>query len=354
MASINLNPQQPSNLGHRRRNAYSLPLHYVQIIAILVILFLILMNYLTLCINIPTHPWQWLTIVLSSIFILPFLILFILITCMDPAEDEVIGKSLGPRTDFNRQRHAHVITELYCHVCSVHVTDKAKHCSSCNKCIYDFDHHCIWLNTCIGGKNYRLFLIMLLSIVFGTFVMFISSLLQFIGSFQDSSSSLNLKPFYSSDRFAILMIPSSRVAFQVITALVSLLTIVTFGLTIYLLGFHIYLCYFKLSTYEYVMNRRINQTIDQTVLQFNQLHQNHQVSSLPRHSLVTPQRGRRRSNQISASIDTNATNRLKKSHNSNIFTVEQSYRDSPRRLNSCRGSNQEAYVLRGASQLENE
>jgi palmitoyltransferase len=190
------------SVGRRRINAYSLPLHYVQIIAILVILFLILMNYLTLCVNIPTNPWQWLNIVLSSLAILPFLVVFIILTFIDPAEDEVINKSHGPRTDFDRREYPHVITELYCHVCSVHVTEKAKHCSSCNKCVYSFDHHCIWLNTCIGGKNYRLFLLMLSLIVLGTFIIFINSLLQCIGSFQDSSSSLSLKPYYGSSKIS--------------------------------------------------------------------------------------------------------------------------------------------------------
>jgi hypothetical protein len=259
-------------LGHRRVNSCSLPFHYVQIIAILVIIFLVLMNYLTLCINIPTNPWQWLNIVLSSLIILPFIIVFIVLSCIDPAEDEVIRKSHGPRTDFDRREYPHVITELYCHVCEVHVTEKAKHCSSCNKCIYSFDHHCIWLNTCIGGKNYRTFLLMLLLIVIGTLIIFINSLLQFIGSFEDSSSSLGLTPYYSSgerlgliltspkrvntisvifpfnvvlfflDRYAILMIPSSLVAFQVITAIIAFIAIVTWGLTIYLFAFHVYLC----------------------------------------------------------------------------------------------------------------
>jgi len=197
MAIISFGPMSTPSLGQRRINACSLPLHYVQILAILVILFLILMNYLTLCVNIPTNPWQWLNIVLSSLIILPFLIVFIILIYTDPAEDEVIYKSQGPRTDFDRHQHPHVITELYCHVCSVHVTEKAKHCSSCNKCIYSFDHHCIWLNTCIGGKNYRSFLLMLSLIVIGTLIIFINSLLQFIGSFQDlSSSSLSLKPYY--------------------------------------------------------------------------------------------------------------------------------------------------------------
>ena len=190
-----------STVGRRRINACSLPLHYVQLIAIVVIIFLVLMNYLTLCVNIPTHPWQWLSIVLSSLIILPFLIVFLRINFLDPAEDEVIQKSRGPRTDFDRHEHGHVITDLFCHVCAVHVSDKAKHCSSCNKCIYSFDHHCIWLNTCIGGKNYRLFLFMLSLIVTGTLMIFLNSLLQFIATFPSSSASgLNLKPFYDSGR----------------------------------------------------------------------------------------------------------------------------------------------------------
>jgi palmitoyltransferase len=200
MAVISFASTSTPRAGQRRINGFSLPLYYVQIIAILVILFLVLMNYLTLCVNIPTHPWQWLSIVISSVIILPFLIIFIIIILMDPAEDSVINQNRGPRTDFNRQAHGHVITDFYCNVCDVHVSPKAKHCSSCNKCVYSFDHHCIWLNTCVGGKNYRLFFSMLILVVIGSLFSFINSLLQFIGSFQDSSSTISLKPFYSSGK----------------------------------------------------------------------------------------------------------------------------------------------------------
>jgi len=198
MAVISFGSTSGSTPDRRRINAYSLPLYYIQIIAILVIIFFLLMNYLTVCINIPTHPWQWLSIVLSSAVILPFLILFILITFIDPAEDSVIAINHGPRMDFNRQVYRHVITNLYCHICDVHVSSKAKHCSSCNKCIYSFDHHCIWLNTCIGGKNYRLFFFMLIFLVLGSLYLFINCLLQFIGSFQDETTWISLKPYYGS------------------------------------------------------------------------------------------------------------------------------------------------------------
>lgn len=185
----------------RRTNGLSLPFYYLQIIGILIILFLVLMNYLTLCVNVPTHPWQWLSIVLSSLFMLPFLIIFALLTYMDPADDAVRRQSHGPRTDFDRQVHGHVITGLYCQICDVDVTEKAKHCSACNKCVDSFDHHCIWLNNCIGGKNYRLFFTMLIFLVTGTLFLFVNSLIQFIGSFQDSTSSIALKPFYGNGKY---------------------------------------------------------------------------------------------------------------------------------------------------------
>lgn len=41
------------------------------------------------------------------------------------------------------------------------------------------------------------------------------------------------------------MIPSSKAAFQVITFLVGLASIITCVLTAYLLGFHLYLCKYR-------------------------------------------------------------------------------------------------------------
>lgn len=38
-----------------------------------------------------------------------------------------------------------------------------------------------------------------------------------------------------------MMIPSSLIAFQVVIAIVGILSLVAFGLTGYLLGFHVYL-----------------------------------------------------------------------------------------------------------------
>ena len=55
----------------------------------------------------------------------------------------------------------------YCSLCRSDVTIRSYHCKACNRCTEEFDHHCIYLNSCIGGRNYELFMrILLLFIVF--------------------------------------------------------------------------------------------------------------------------------------------------------------------------------------------
>ncbi|CAF1285680.1 unnamed protein product [Didymodactylos carnosus] len=111
---------------------------------------------------------------------------------------------------------------------------------------------------------------MLITIVIGTLFIFLNSLLQFAGSF-NTNSLLNLQPFYSADKkYAILMIPSSLIAFQIICAIVATIAFTTFALTIYLLGFHIYLCFNNMSTYDYIMRKRV----DNTMLSFNKIANN--------------------------------------------------------------------------------
>jgi len=53
----------------------------------------------------------------------------------------------------------------YCSFCDSIVKEDSKHCGSCNRCVDGFDHHCKWLNNCVGKKNYRLFVILKLSLL---------------------------------------------------------------------------------------------------------------------------------------------------------------------------------------------
>lgn len=49
-----------------------------------------------------------------------------------------------------------------CTLCKIQLSSAGtKHCNSCNKCVGELDHHCVWTNNCVGGKNYRLFIVLI-------------------------------------------------------------------------------------------------------------------------------------------------------------------------------------------------
>ncbi|KAM5126503.1 palmitoyltransferase ZDHHC19-like, partial [Callospermophilus lateralis] len=52
----------------------------------------------------------------------------------------------------------------WCSKCSFHRPPRTHHCPFCNICVEDFDHHCLWVNNCVGQRNFRVFVLLLVSL----------------------------------------------------------------------------------------------------------------------------------------------------------------------------------------------
>ncbi|CAF4406420.1 unnamed protein product [Rotaria socialis] len=131
------------------------------------------------------------------------------------------------------------------------------------------------------------------------------------------------------------MIPSSKIAFQIISATIAAISLVAFGMTGYLFAFHIYLCYNHTTTYDFVVSRRHNRTVDQTLLQFNQINRNknselqdttRQSSNFSKFFPL-----KRKNNRISNSKGQESN----QTANEKIFTVEENSH-TPRRVQAAK------------------
>ncbi|KAL6052827.1 hypothetical protein STEG23_013502 [Scotinomys teguina] len=70
----------------------------------------------------------------------------------------------------------------WCPKCRFHRPPRTYHCPWCNVCVEDFDHHCKWVNNCIGYRNFRLFMLLVLSLCLYSGSMLITCLIFLIRS----------------------------------------------------------------------------------------------------------------------------------------------------------------------------
>lgn len=72
------------------------------------------------------------------------------------------------------------LTVRWCTTCHIVRPPRASHCSDCDRCIEKFDHHCPWVGNCIGKRNYRFFVMFLLSATFLCAYVFSFSVLRIV------------------------------------------------------------------------------------------------------------------------------------------------------------------------------
>ncbi|NXY78545.1 ZDHC1 palmitoyltransferase, partial [Glareola pratincola] len=270
------NKTAPENLGEAvpevpvqraRRNGWSLPLHIFQVVAWLLYIFFALVGFGILVPLLPRH-WVPAGYICPGVCFIYHLVVHLTAVSIDPADANVREKKyLGPLATFNRNQHAHVIENHHCHVCDVDVSAKSKHCGTCNKCVCGFDHHCKWLNNCVGERNYWLFLNSVLSAILGLCLLLLVASYVFVQFFVDPTmlrSDQHFDALKNHTHRWFVFLPAAPVetrasailAMAGIFILLSLTTVILLG---HLLVFHVYLMWNKLTTYEYIQQRRPQQ-----------------------------------------------------------------------------------------------
>ena len=161
-----------------------------------------------------------------------------LATGIDPT-DQVVYQERKARlscTDFPYQHYPQV-----CSICASHVSPGTKHCGYCRRCVSDFDHHCKWLNNCIGGRNYRVFFLLLVAMN----AMLIGEEVAVGWCWVYLQQGDNMETIGKEMNLAFLTI-------------ISILTSVQLVLVSALMLFHVFLKWKGLSTYEYILRRQGN------------------------------------------------------------------------------------------------
>ncbi|CAK8679255.1 unnamed protein product [Clavelina lepadiformis] len=235
-----------------RTNGWTFPLNCLQIFAAIVILLCGLMLFGVEALALPTQGLPAAYVCIGLLYII-HIASYVAATSINPADDNSIRQFINrskPIPVFDRSLHKHVIENNYCHICEVAVGEQSKHCSVCNKCVAVFDHHCKWLNNCIGEKNYRMFLLTLLSGTLAAVGMLVVGLYVLVGGVQDFSF-LNQGTWWNEANTSSAV----QVTFLVFIGVKVFILLVSIVLLGQLFGFHLMLVKNGLTTYEYIKGR---------------------------------------------------------------------------------------------------
>ncbi|XP_063556944.1 probable palmitoyltransferase ZDHHC11B isoform X2 [Gorilla gorilla gorilla] len=306
-----------------RVNGWSLPLHYFQVVTWAVFVGLSLATF-RIFIPLLPPAWKYIAYVVTGGIFSFHLVIHLIASCIDPADSNVrLMKNYSqPMPIFDRSKHAHVIQNQFCHLCKVTVPQhpppashslldalspghtglvpprhlassdgplalpqpvhlgpdrcspihpsgnkKTKHCISCNKCVSGFDHHCKWINNCVGSQNYWFFFSTVASATAGMLCL-IAILLYVLVQYLVNPRVLRTDPKYEDVKNMntwLLFLPLFPVQVQtLIVVIIGMLVLLLDFLGLVHLGqlliFHIYLKAKKMTTFEYLINTRKEET----------------------------------------------------------------------------------------------
>lgn len=208
-----------------RTHGCKYPLHPWQISSWAFYLFDISGYYLVVMVPIKHNSDAW--IILTIILTLLFFILGVLdikSTIVNPTDKIVKMKNI----DNQNGKY-----QFYWKIWDSHVSDNSKHCGQWNRWVENFDHHWKWLNNWIGEINYRLFILLWISVLlFQVFYIIwcIFSVVEISTNFQLASSSI--KDVYGS---------SSQVLFIVLIVCIGIVNAFPLVAIFNLLLFHFWL-----------------------------------------------------------------------------------------------------------------
>lgn len=85
--------------------------------------------------------------------------------CCDPGiiPREAPSLTRRPRIINNKLEDGTIERWRYCETCHIYRPPRCHHCSDCDNCVEVFDHHCPWVGNCIARRNYRFFVLFLVS-----------------------------------------------------------------------------------------------------------------------------------------------------------------------------------------------